>query len=148
MENTSYGKMPEVGPIPEWEGLTDQSRPAIMAEFISSFPVAMTITLDELIRINREAAICTYPSFESGFPTFSVVLHPGGLAVDPAGGWNEWYYFVYGTHSVHGNFATFWSVRGPGPQDGPHAFPRPRPCFLFCDRADVVGPTHFDAKAA
>lgn len=148
MNNTSYHKTPVVGPIPEWESLTDQTSPAIMAECISSFPVAKTVTFDELNSCVREAITCAYPNFDPALPHFCVLLHPGGLGVEPAAYGNEWYYFVYGTHSVHGNFAAFWSVRGPGPQDGPHAFPRPRPCFLFCDKAVLPKSVDFSQKAA
>lgn len=136
--NTTVTPLP-IGPIPDWNGLVDQAKPEALAEFIREFPIAKTITFDELSKINEEAVAMTKADV---FPQLTVSLDRDGLkvVVDAHSKPEDCNLFncVYGTHLVHGNYAVFWSIRGPGYLDGEGALPRYRPCFLFCDQSAVM----------
>ncbi|NDW43670.1 hypothetical protein [Ruegeria sp. PrR005] len=112
--------------IPEWNGRVDQNDPAAMIKFLSSMPNAKTITHDELGRIVEGAVT------HAVLGTTQISMKDGILVVEQAALEGDWCYCIGGTHASYGNFAVFWSVRGPG--NGP----RPRSCFMFWDDEAVM----------
>lgn len=112
--------------VPDWLGKVDQSDPVALAGFISAMPFAKTVTHDELNEI-------FYGAVEvASLKAANVVLRAGELLVEPATTKSEKFYGLGGTHASYGNFALFWSGRGPGKAL------RPRPCFMFWDDGAVM----------
>lgn len=111
--------------VPDWVGKVDQSDPVALVNFISAMPFAKTITHDELTEISNAAVEL------ASLKIASVVLKAGALMVEPVTLRSEKYYGFGGTHASYGNFALFWSIRGPGDDT------RPRPCFMFWDNEAV-----------
>lgn len=114
--------------IPDWIDRVDQSNPAVMCRFFSDMPNAKTITMRELCDVWGGAVAL------GNFPALSVVLEAGALYVETTANTGEIYYSVGGTHASYGNFALFWSARGP---DGGFGS-RDRPCFMFWDGEAIM----------
>lgn len=118
-------KLPTLAKNSKWMSALDQCSPDIVAKHISSFPVVNVISFAELSDILVSAI--KYERYEH----LSVKLTGARFYVEPAQRSNEWYYVICGIHAVYGDFAVFWSARGPG------YGVRPNPCFLFCDENSI-----------
>lgn len=112
--------------VADWKHRVNQGDPAALAKFISDMPNAKTITHQEL------TVICDEAVDYAALPPANVVLESGEILVEPASLKGEKFYCFGGTHASYGNFALFWSARGP---DGGS---RERPCFLFWDDEAVM----------
>lgn len=112
--------------VSDWNARVDQTDPEALATFISVMPFAKTITHDELSETAKGAVEL------ATFGTIGIVLNAGELLGKPTTDTGEKYHCFGGTHASHGNFALFWSVRGPGNSS------RPRPCFMFWDDEAIM----------
>ncbi len=114
--------------VPDWYGMVDQNSPEKLAAFISAFPEIRVLTIEEVEAVLNGATVTANPDSD-----MAVVFDEAHFSVVPNNGDLERFYCRCGTHTKYGNFALFWSARGPGYVEGV----RPRPCFLFCDREAV-----------
>ncbi|KAA8606030.1 hypothetical protein AL036_16420 [Salipiger aestuarii] len=90
-----------------------------IAAKISDMPSASSISMEQLNEMIGDALIF------AACPHLSVSLRNGNFTVEPFEYGQELYYSFVGEHEAYGDFAVFWSARGPG--EGA----RHRPCFAF-----------------
>lgn len=111
--------------VPDWVGRVDQTDRTALAKFLNDMPNVKMTTHEEISAVSRQAIELACPWVAS------IVIKEGQILIEPASDPADSYYCFCGTHIELGNFATFWSGRGPGDDV------RPRPCFMFWDGEPV-----------